>query len=814
MLKNFFHTAFRNFWRHKSFSIINVLGLSLGISASLVIALIAFYEFSFDKFQPARERIYRVVMEGQSDGEKNYSAAIPAPLAAAAENELTGLEQTVPLFQFQGDATIKVTISKGHLNNPVIYEKQPGVIFTNEDYFELIPYEWLVGSPLHALDNPFSVVLTQSKAQQYFPNVPVHDIVGQQVIYDDTLKTTVTGIVKDLDQRTFFTSTEFISVLTVSYTGLKYNFMMDVWNDWMAYSQAFIKLSKGNTVARAEANLNGLLQKYNKDAQKHKMAFRLQPLGDVHFNYGSVGQRTAHKPTLYGLLAIAGFLLLLGCINFINLTTANGSERAKEIGIRKTMGSSRKQLIFQFLSETFFITSIATILSVALAPLLLNVFSDFIPEGLKLDLLSQPYMILFLFSLALVVSFLSGFYPALILSRFRPVAVLKNQLLSTNQSGKALVRKTLTVSQFVIAQFFVIATLIVSKQINYTLNKDLGFKKDAILNFMLPRDTSANNPGRLLEKINAIPEVELASLGFLAPASDGPAYTNIQYNAGKEDIKANVQIRWGDTNYLKLYNIKLLAGRNVQQSDTIREFIINEKYSKLLGFETPQQALNKQLDFNGKLMPIVGVMKDFHELSLHAPIEPVVFASFNRRSGFLHVALRPQNAEGTLWHSAISKLEKAYKQVYPDADFTYTFFDESIAKLYKSEQDTSRLLTWATVLAVLISCLGLLGLVIYTTNIRKKEIGIRKVLGASVAQIVSNLSGNFFVLVILAFVIAVPIAWWAAHSWLENFIYRTNMSWWIFIASGVIMLLIALITLSIQTIKAATANPVKSLRTE
>lgn len=814
MFKNFLNTAVRNFWRHKTFSMINVLGLSIGISASLVIFLIVYYEFSFDKFQPDRERIYRVVVEGTSDGEKHYSAAIPAPLAGAAENEITGLEQTVPLFQFQGDSKAKVTIVKSNTANPDVYKKQAGIIFTNTDYFELVPYSWLAGSPVTALRTPFSVVLTQSRAQQYFPNVPVQNIIGQEIIYTDSIKTTITGIVKDLDENTFFTSVEFISLPTIMHTELKNNFMMDVWNDWMAYSQALVKLSKGNSKGRAEANLNSLLQKYNKDARKHNMAFRLQPLNDVHFNYESVGQRTAHKPTLYGLLAIALFLLLLGCINFINLMTAHGAERAKEIGIRKTMGSSRKQLIFQFLSETFFITALATILSVALAPLLLRVFSDFIPEGLQFDLLSQPYVMVFLILLAIVVSFLSGLYPALILSGFRPVAVLKNQLITNDHSGKVWLRKTLTVSQFAIAQFFVIATLIVSKQINYTLNKDLGFKKDAILTFMIPRDTSANNRNVLLGRINAIPEIELASMGYLTPAADGPAYTNIKYNNGKEDKKVNVQIRWGDTNYLRLYNINLLAGRNVQQSDTIKEFIINETYSKILGFQNPEDALNRQLDFNGKKMPIVGVMKDFHELSLHAPIEPVVFGSFVKRSGFFHIALKPQNIEGTVWQNAIRKLEKAFKRVYPEADFSYNFFDESIAKFYKSEQDTGRLLKWATVLAIFISCLGLLGLVIYTTNVRKKEIGIRKVLGASVVQIVSNLSRDFILLVVIAFIIAVPLAWWATHKWLEDFVYRTPMSWWIFIASGVIMLLIALLTLSIQTIRAAVANPVKSLRTE
>ena len=343
-----------------------------------------------------------------------------------------------------------------------------------------------------------------------------------------------------MNEQTVFTGDEFISYATIAKTNLKKQFMMDVWNDWMAYSQLYIKLSKGTSPQKTEVQLKNLLNKYDKDANKdaaNTMAFHLQPLNDIHFNrnYPAVGGRIADKSTLYGLLALASFLLLLGCINFINLTTAQASQRAKEIGIRKTMGSSRKNLVFQFLAETLFITIIATILSVIIAPFLLRMFADFIPEGLHFDLLHQPALIIFLVLLAVAVSFLSGLYPALVLSGFKPVLVLKNQALSgSSQTRNAWVRKTLTVSQFVIAQFFVIATLMVSKQINYSINSDIGFTTDGIITFNTPRDTVATHSQQLLNEINAIPEVKIASAGFLSPADKGVAYTNVSY-AEKKD---------------------------------------------------------------------------------------------------------------------------------------------------------------------------------------------------------------------------------------------------------------------------------------
>jgi len=819
MFKNYLIAAFRNFWRNKVFSTINVLGLSIGISAALIIFLIAYYEFSFDKFEKYNDRIYRIVMDMKFNGDEGHGPAVPAPLGNAVQNEVSGIEATVPVMQFQGDATATVTLVAGNPDKPSVFKKQSEIVFTNDQYFQLVPHQWIVGPQQSALQNPFSVVMTESRAKQYFPNIPLTDIPGKQVTYNGDITTTVTGIVKDLNEHTDFTAREFISLPTISQTHLQDQFMMNVWGDWMAYSKLYVKLSKEATAARTEAQLKSLLKKYNKNANKdarNTMAFRLQPLSDIHFNtdYAGFGQRTAHKPTLYGLLATAAFLLLLGCINFINLTTAQASQRAKEIGIRKTIGSSKKQLILQFLSETFFITLIATILSVLITPILIKMFADFIPQDLHFDIMHEPSIILFLILLTITVSFLSGLYPALVLSKYKPVSVLKNQAFAkSGQPRNAWIRKTLTVSQFVIAQFFIVGTFMVSKQIHYMMNKDLGYKKEAILNFETPFDTVASHRIQLLNEIKSFPEVQLASTGFEPPAMEGAAFGNIKYIEEKKEVKENVQLRWGDTNYIKVYQIKLLAGRNVRQGDSVNEFLVNETYAKDLGFQYPENAINKQLSFNNKNIPIVGVMQDFHETSLHGLIGPIAFRSDNKGSIF-HIALKPQNADGTAWQTAISKIAKTYKQIYPGEDFNYSFFDETIAKFYANEQQTSRLLRWATGLAILISCLGLLGLVIYTTNTRTKEIGIRKILGAPVADIVSILSKDFVALVIIAFAIAAPLAWWAAFKWLENFQYRTTMNWWVFAMSGFAMILIALLTLSIQTIRAAMANPVKSLRAE
>jgi len=819
MLKNYFSIAFRNFLRNKIFSLINILGLSIGISASLVIYLLVAYDFGFDKFHKDGDRIYRVVSNLVFSGESYKNSGVPYPMPKAVHNEVSGLDEVAAFRSWEGGPKVSVPGTKN--SKPLIFKKQSHIIFADENYFKLIEYNWVAGSPKTSLNQPYQIVLTQSNAKLYFPRLSAMEAIGKELYFDDTIRATVTGIVKDLEQNTDFSFKTFISRASLETTSLKPN----GWDDWGALSsssQLLIKLSPGTTTANIQTQIAKLFKKYYiPNPSFHSTTEHLlQPLSDIHFNtdYDNFNQRLAHRPTLYGLLAVAAFLLLLACINFINLTTAQASQRAKEIGIRKTMGSSRKQLIFQFLSETFLLTLIATILSIALTPLLLKMFAAFVPEGLHFNLFKQPDIIIFLSILILTVSLLSGFYPALLLSSYKPVLALKNQAYSnTGKTRNAWLRKTLTISQFVIAQVFIIATMLVGKQISYTLNKDLGFKKNAILYFTTNFfDKVHSHKSMLMDKLKAIPEIAMVSLSSDAPSSDGTSSYTLKYKDGKKEVVANVQTKMGDANYIKLFHIKLLAGNNFSPNDTAAGLVVNETYAHILGFTNLQQAVGKYIEWGNdkRKSPIIGVVQDFHQQSLHEIIKPLFIASIPDNEYVFNVALQPKNAEGTIWKTAITKIQKAWKEVYPEDDFEYAFLDETIAKYYGAEQNISALLRWATGLAIFISCLGLLGLVIYITNQKTKEIGIRKVVGASVIQLVALLSKDFLRLVMIAFIIAVPIAWWGAHKWLENFAYKTTLSWWIFLAGGITMLIMAFIILSIRTFKAANANPVKSLRTE
>ncbi|HWB28752.1 MAG TPA: ABC transporter permease [Chitinophagaceae bacterium] len=816
MFKNYFLVATRSFWRNKVFSLINIAGLSIGISASLVIFLIVSYDLSFDKFEKDGSRVYRVVSDFSFSGHSFHNSGITSPMGPAIKRELTGIDLVVPFRTWDDDA--KLSIPYPTANKPVVLKKQNEAIFADENYFELLPYKWLAGSPKTTLKQPYQVVLTESRAKTYFPNLDYTKMIGMQLTYNDTVHATVTGIVKDIDKNTDFTFKTFVSLSTLDKTSLK----PGDWDDWSSTtsaSQLFIKLSPGVTAAQIAPKVLKLYETHHTpDPEDHSTTgYTLQPLNDVHFNndYGNFGTNgMAHKPTLYGLLAVAAFLLLLASINFINLTTAQASQRGREIGIRKTLGGKKSQLTLQFLSETFLLTLIATLLSIAIAPFLLHVFADFIPSGLKFSLSKQPGIILFLALLVVVVSLLSGFYPAVLLSSFNPVLVLKNQVYR-GKGRSAWLRKTLTVTQFVIAQVFIIATIIVSKQISYSLNKDLGFKKDAIVFFDTNfYDTSQSKKQLLMEKIKAIPEVAMVSRSNNPPSSNGIWTSDAKYNNGKRDIETEINIKIADSNYIKLYQLKLLAGANLRNSDTTNSILINENYAKIIGCTNPQQAVGKMITWNQKLVPIVGVVADFNQKSLREPIQPLLIANGDKRGRKFNIALRGQDDAGTVWKAGISKIEKAYKEVYPADDFSYTFFDESIAKYYTEEKNISRLLMWCTGLTLFISCLGLLGLVIYITNQRTKEIGIRKIVGASLTQIIALLSKDFLKLIVLAFIIAVPAAWWGGNIWLNNFAYKTAMSWWVFAGGGAAMIVIAFVIMLARTFKVAVSNPVESLRVE
>lgn len=815
MIGNYLKIAWRNIWKNKLFSFINIISLAIGLSASFVIGLMVYYDFTFDKFHKDGDLIYRVTTEHNSPEGQFSNYGVSVPLIAEVKQRVTGIEQSTAFFTSEPSKVRNASFSKP-FNNP------ERVIYADNDFFKFLSYEWLAGNPETAIEAPNQVVLTENRTKRYFPNKNYNDIIGETLIYDDSVSVTVTGIVANFKERTDFTFEEIISMKTGMQSYMKDQIADDNWNSTNSSTQLFIKLNNKKALSIVQAQLDDLAKKNESlDAAKYSSyrRFNLQPLKDLHFGKDmgifDFTDYNADKSVLINLLFIAGFLLLLGCINFINLNTAQATQRAKEIGIRKTLGSSKAQLVFQFLCETFLLTLVAAVLSIVLVAGLLKVFADFIPAGLHFGLFYNPWIMVFGILLLIGISFLSGFYPAMVLSSFKPVSVFKNQMFSNNSNVS--IRKGLIVFQFVIAQVFIIFTIAVSKQIYFLMKKDMGFKTEAITYIRTPwMDNSLQKRELFVEKLKSVPQIENVSLGGSPPASFNTRSTGVTYMDGKKEVYVDFELLYGDQDYLNLYDITLLAGRKLL-NDTVREYVINDTYRNLLGFKTPEDAVGQILGQGNNPVPIVGVMEDFNQRSLKSKIEPMAFTGdWNRKRysqfNVIHIQLNDENPE--TWSKAIAKTEAIWNTIYPESDFKMEFVDKTVAKFYEKESSMTTLLNWATGLSVLISCLGLLGLVIYTTERRIKEIGVRKILGASLLQLNVLLCKDFLVLVLIAFVIAAPLAWYGLYHWLQDYAYKTNLSWWIFALSGLGILFLALVIMCLKTLSVTNENPVKSLRTE
>ncbi len=819
MIKNYFKIAWRNLIKNKAFTIINVLGLTLGITTCLIVYLITGFELSYDTFHPDKERIYRAVSTFQkSSGDKNYNTAVPEPMAAAIRNDFTGVEKVVQFHNYYA----KVNIRNGHSESKNFDIAREGeepseIIITDPEYFDIFKYQWLAGSAA-SMKEPLQVVLAESKAIKYFGPIPLNTIIGREIIYNDSLRLSVSGIVKDYPENSNFIFKDFISSATINYSFLKSEFRFNNWRGWSGYSQTFVKLSKGESLARFEKQAAVLVKKNMEIGHGVKVYIGLQPLSDIHFNtsFEAAYGRQVHLPTLYGLMGIALFILLIASINFINLSTAQSLQRAKEIGIRKVLGSKRAGLVLQFLSETFILTLFAVILSLLVTPPLIAAFRTFIPNGVTLNF--NPQTLIFLLLVTLITSLLAGLYPAKVLSSYRPVVTLKGTGLQTG-GGKNYLRRGLIVFQFAISLVFIICTIVIGNQIHYVLNADMGFTKDAIINIPTGRDYAKDKEEILAQQVKQVQGVQMVSVDMGTPAEKDHWGTVIKCRAVSDD-EVESQFQTGDENYIRLYNLALVAGRNLLPSDTMKEVLINETCAKKLGFKKPADAIGQLLEAgmsdgaDNKQLPIVGVLADFHSQSLHDPISPTFMSTSKEFSSVVTVKLSTQGKQVSNLKQTLAKIEGLWKDIYPNEKFEYKFFDKTIATFYDKEQKTAQLMNTAMAIAIFISCMGLFGLATFAAQQRTKEIGIRKVLGASVTGIVSMLSRDFVKLVFIAIVIASPVAYLFMRPWLQDFAYRINISWWIFVISGLSAVLIALVTVSFQAIKAAIANPVKSLRTE
>lgn len=809
MLRNYFKIALRSLLRYKMHTGINIIGLAIGISACFTIFQIVKYETSFDKAHPEGDQIYRVYTQfsGMFEG---TNPGVCIPLGPAIDAEVTGIDLVAPIEKLY-ETNVAFRNANG---TPKVFRAQKTVAFMSPSYFHLFSsYNWLSGSPETSLIAPHQVVLTESKAKQYFGVKDATSIVGKELIYKDSLPVTVSGIVADLEQQSDLNFTDFISYSTLENSWMKKEVVMDNWTLFYDSSQLFIKKSKGAKEEDLTKQFDTILASNRpENTSGWTTNFKLQPLSELHFN-SELGlftdnQATAHRSTLYALMLIAGILLLIASFNFINLTTAQSMQRSKEVGVRKVLGGNRQSLILQFLGETLLLTILAAALSILLTQANFYYFKDFLPAEIVFQLL-QPEILLFLVAIIIVVSLLSGFYPAFVLSSFLPTAALKKQLAGSSGGTSQWIRKGLIVLQFGITLVLIACTFLVVQQINYMLNKDLGFDKESIVYFNTSWKEPVEKKEILKNELASINGIETISISNAPPSTSGRMSSNFEFAVNGELQSHHIQRKIVDENYLDVYDIEMVAGRMLHPSDTMKELMINEETLKIMGLASAEEAIGQTMNWGEqKGYPIIGVVKNFHQHSLEHEIEPMVFDASNRGRCF-NLKLNTADLGNTL-----DNIEASWKNVYPNQPFKYTFMDESIARFYETERRTSKLVQSATAIAIFISCIGLFGLVSFAVERRSREIGIRKVLGASVSGLVALLSQDFLKLVGLAFILATPIAWYMAQDWLSNFAFSISIQWWVFALAGLTAIGIAFLTVSFQSVKAALANPVDSLRNE
>lgn len=801
---------FRQIFNNKLFTTLNVLGLSIGIAAAWIIFQLTLLENSYDKGQPDRERIYQVYMKSIFSGKEGTFGGVPRSVYPALLNDLTGIELITPIY-YQFRQSLKVQNDQGVEKSNIATCKNQ--VATTPDIFKLLNYDFLAGDQNSCLLNPDQIVISESRANLYFPKQDPENIIGKTLIFDDTIQKQVSAVVRDLDYLNSFQLEEFVTLD-------KSDLNNDEWSSINSNDLLFVKLKEGYTASSVLSPLNKLNLDRNKESfekYNYKSWFEFLPLADKHFTPNiNYRVRGVSKNLIWGLVSVSLFLLLLGCINYTNLSTAQIPQRAKSIGIRKTLGSKSTDIIRSFLGETLIITCIATVLAIIMSHYFAQLLSDFLPKEYY-EFNNYGYFIGFALVLITLLTLLSGIYPAWLTTKLNTISILKGQVTKQSNPKKFNLRKSLIVFQFIVAQFFIICAIVIGQQMQYSYNKDLGFNKDAIVSIKIPyeaysKDEYKNKQFVLKEKLASNPNILQVSLGDAPMSNDMLGYVmEIHNDTGK--INGQFNIKHIDENYLETYEMKLIAGRNIQHSDSTTEYLINESALEKYGFKDAESAIGKVLSQpEGKAYPIVGVVSDFHLFGFQEKIQPTLL--LKRKSSLNTINIKLPINQMAEWPNIMKSVKDEWNNIYAGFNFTPLFYDEIIESLYKDERKIAFLVKLATGISIFISCLGLFGLSTITVFQRSKELGIRKVLGATIPEIVSLLSKEFVLLISISIIIASPLAWWMMNKWLEDYAFKIEISAWIFLFAGIITILFALITISYQSIKAARANPVNSLRDE
>jgi len=811
MLRNYFTIAWRTILRNPLYSVINIFGLSCGISSCLVIYLFVTYELSFNRNIPDADRIFRIysTFSGDFDGtNRGVSTGIQSMVSA----QFNGLETAAPIHTYSAKVFIPTT------GEPVAFEREERLVLAPPSYFDLFGgYEWVRGSK-ESLSESGKVVLCMSQAKKYFGEDNPDAIVGREIHYNDSLVVMVSGLVQPPPGQTDLHFTDFISLASIEGTFLKRRITLNDFQSTNSSALLFIKRSPETPLTLIEGQMAKLDEEYKKHNKEGGWVihYKLQPLSDLHYNsvLGILDnyRPAAHLSTLTTLSIVAVILLLLASINFVNLETARAVKRAREVGIRKVLGSSRAQLMRHFLAQSLTLTLLAVLVAIPMAELALVFFSDFIPSGVELSF-SSPTTIVFLAAVVLSSGILSGLYPAFVLSSFRPVLALKSQGYSLSPSSwSAFMRKGLIVFQFGSAQLLIIGTLIIVSQIRFMLSKDLGFSQDAVIHINPPWQEKAEKRLVFKAELEKLPEIAAVSLCNAPPSAKGYSSNVLTYKKGGEEIRESAFRKFGDPDYLRVYGISLIAGRNLSPNNQT-EILVNEAFLKAFDISA-DKALGEEIQQNARKYTIVGVMKNYHIFSLHAPYEPVYMSGYEEDLYAISAKLAMNSSGRAEFPEALAKMEAVWKQVYPERKFRYEIVDETIRGFYETEEKMSTLAGTATTMAIIISCLGLFGLASYTSIQRSKEVGIRKVLGATAQNILVLLSSDFLRLVGIAFILAAPLAWWGARKFLEDYTFHIDPGWPLFAAAGIASLVLAFVTVSYHALKTSFMNPVDSLKSE
>ncbi len=791
MLRSYFITAIRNLVKHRFYTLINVLGLAIGMTCCLLIFLYVQHELSYDQFHEKKDRIYRVVTDIKTPTETLNSWSTSAPMVAYMKADFPEVENMVR-FDDAG-----LLIQRGEQTF-----QEDESMFADSTFFRVFDFPLLQGNPNTVLVAPFSIVLTEDAAERYFGD---EDPLGQRLRMEGEHDLTVTGVMQNVPENSNFT---FDILLSLS-TRLE-KLYPDRAEQWDSFGYgSYVLLAEGANPSTLESKLPAFLNNYVSEEDRDAYTLFLEPLTDVYFSdRGAPQTGSLTNVKIFSVIAI--FILLIACINFMNLATARATERAKEVGIRKVVGAVRGQLVGQFLCESLLLSLLAFALALLAGELLLPAFNQLSGKTVATSILQHSYHLPLFLGVALVVGLLAGLYPALMLSGYKSVAILKGRF-SSSRRGVVL-RQALVVAQFAISIMLIAGTAVVYTQLDYMRNQALGFKKDQMLVIDFRYDDAVQEKIEIFkQQLGNNPNVRSVSASSSVPGEgNNGAFSEVENPAG--DMQAsNVNLFYVDHDFLEQYEMPLAAGRAFSRdfaTDTAA-LIVNEALVRSYGYASPEAIIGKRFSQWGVEGEIVGVVKDYHFRSLQQVIEPMTIRLEPSRARFISLNLRGDDIPAT-----VSALKQQWQTLAPQRPFNYFFLDQAFDEQYRAEVRFGQLFIYFAGLAIFIACLGLLGLISYTIVQRTQEIGIRKVLGASESSIVRLLSQNFLKLVLVAFVVAVPLAWYALDQWLADFAYRVAMPWWIFALAGLLATAIAMLTVSVQSVRAATANLVDSLRSE